>query len=70
MESTTLVSSQARTLLAPLLEKPAGGWRPIGLFSSFYRLWGKLRRPHAARWEYGRSRSYLAAGKSAGAADV
>eukprot|EP00959_Pyramimonas_sp_CCMP1952_P222487 4651125-Pyramimonas_sp.AAC.1 len=51
VEATSILPNQARTIMVPLLAKPAGGWRPIGLFSSFYRFWGKLRRPIAASWE-------------------
>eukprot|EP00959_Pyramimonas_sp_CCMP1952_P116192 2428940-Pyramimonas_sp.AAC.1 len=50
MEATSILPNQVRTIVAPLLAKPAGGWRPIGLFSSCYRCWGKLRRPIAASW--------------------
>eukprot|EP00959_Pyramimonas_sp_CCMP1952_P039935 835002-Pyramimonas_sp.AAC.1 len=70
MDAATLVHNQVRTMLVPLLEKPAGGWRPIGLSNSFYSLWGRLRRPRAAQRECDHPRSYLAAGKFAGAADV
>eukprot|EP00959_Pyramimonas_sp_CCMP1952_P052837 1104941-Pyramimonas_sp.AAC.1 len=53
-----------------LLPKQVGGWKPIGLFASSYRLHGRLRRPYAVSWENDLARPYLAAGASTGAADV
>ena len=44
-----------------LLEKPKGGHRGIGIFNSWYRLWARLRRPLARKWEASHPRAYLAA---------
>eukprot|EP00959_Pyramimonas_sp_CCMP1952_P146126 3059578-Pyramimonas_sp.AAC.1 len=56
--------------MVALLPKPAGGWRPIGLFSSAYRLWGRMRRPYAVQWEARLNKSHLSAGAFTGAGDV
>ena len=61
---------QIERVLVALLPKASGGFRPIGLFPSLYRLWGRVRRPMAARWEQSHSRDYFAAGQYAGATDV
>ena len=54
---------QVRYILYMLIAKPGGGLRPIGLFCSSYRMWGRLRQPHAAEWEARQERGYLAASK-------
>ena len=38
--------SQLCLVQVALLEKSVGGFRPIGLFASSYRVWGKARRCH------------------------
>eukprot|EP00959_Pyramimonas_sp_CCMP1952_P293104 6130090-Pyramimonas_sp.AAC.1 len=53
-----------------LIGKQAGGFRPIGLFSSIYRLWGKGRRGYATRWEENNRRPFFAAGKFTSSTDV
>ena len=35
----------------PLLEKPKGGYRGIGILPGAYRLWARVRRPWARAWE-------------------
>ena len=42
---------QLRFVQIVLIPKPKGGFRPIGLMSSLYRLWGALRRPVLGAWE-------------------
>ena len=51
MESMGALPSQVQTIMVIMLGKPKGGFRPIGLFTSFYRLWAKARRPYAEAWE-------------------
>jgi len=41
----------ASFVLVALLEKPAGGFRPIGIFPGIYRLWIKCRRDLCQAWE-------------------
>eukprot|EP00972_Heterocapsa_arctica_P027597 4057453-Heterocapsa_arctica.AAC.1 len=53
---------QLYDIIVPQLEKPTGGYRPIGVCSSFYWLWGKLRRGHCDSWETDNWRPYFAAG--------
>jgi hypothetical protein len=38
--------TQVARVQLPLLEKPLGGFRVIGLFSGLYRVWGKARTPN------------------------
>ena len=33
-----------------LILKASGGARPIGIFTSYYRLWSKVRQDNAAKW--------------------
>jgi len=47
-----------------LLQKLSGGTRPIGLFTSFYRLWSKCRQTEAAAWTSRNDRPYFAAGRA------
>ena len=70
MESTSMLPRQIKTIVLFLLEKPAGGFRPIGLFSAAYRIWGRARRTAASAWEAANSRSYLGASAFCGASDV
>eukprot|EP00959_Pyramimonas_sp_CCMP1952_P044070 921169-Pyramimonas_sp.AAC.1 len=51
-----------------LLAKEAGGVRPIGVFPSWHRVWGKARRVEAQLWED--PRDFWAAGANRGASDV
>eukprot|EP00959_Pyramimonas_sp_CCMP1952_P111842 2339374-Pyramimonas_sp.AAC.1 len=70
IEATGLLPYHLQVLQMALLAKPQGGFRPIGLFSSGYRLWGRARRKLASSWELANSRNYLAAAASNGASDV
>ena len=45
-----------------LLPKPDGGLRPIGLIPNAPRIWMRMRRPEAKRWETKCDRSHLYAG--------
>eukprot|EP00959_Pyramimonas_sp_CCMP1952_P030425 637695-Pyramimonas_sp.AAC.1 len=53
-----------------MLTKPTDGYRPIGVFCAWYRVRGRLRRPHALSWEQQRPRRCWAAGAFRGASDV
>ena len=57
---------QVSDVPVPLLGKPTGGYRPFGLCNSFYRMWGKIRRPYCDEWEGEHWRPYFvaSAGKS------
>ena len=50
-EQTGMFGEADETLFIQLLRKPAGGRRPIALFSSPYRVWGKTRKRHLQTWE-------------------
>ena len=45
-----------------LLEKPAGGFRPINLFGLVQRVWTRVRKEDARAWEKRNDRPYLYAG--------
>ena len=45
-----------------LLAKPAGGFRTIGLLTTVYRLWAKLRMPLVKAWSASIPRRYFASG--------
>ena len=61
--------SQVQMIIVPQLEKPQGGYRPIGVCSSFYRLWGKLRRVQCDAGELANDRPYFAAASGRGLVD-
>ena len=65
-EVHSFMPTQIRRLLVPLLDKPTGGFRPIGIFCSAYRLWARCRRSVLQSWEGANRRPYFAAaaGKS------
>ncbi len=69
-ETTGFFPRQLRAVPVPLLAKPKGGHRPIGIFTSPYRLWVKARRPQADEWESLNDRPYWASGKARSAQDV
>ena len=54
----------------PMLAKPAGGHRLIGLFSFYYRVWSAGRRPYSAEWEAKWDEAFFAAGKGRGPIEV
>eukprot|EP00959_Pyramimonas_sp_CCMP1952_P019670 415806-Pyramimonas_sp.AAC.1 len=70
MEATGSLPVQLSWVLVALLAKPCGGFRPIGIVPSWYRVWGRCRRFEALRWEIQHSRPYWAAGAHRGAGDV
>ena len=62
--------SQVSQLVVAMLEKPSGGFRPIGIFPGIYRLWMKARGPLCAKWEAEHDLSCFAMGKQRGPTDV
>ena len=70
MESMGALPSQVQTIMVIMLGKPKGGFRPIGLFTSFYRLWAKTRRPYAEAWDAKSWRPCFACGAGRGAQDT
>ncbi len=70
MEATSELPRQLDVVLLAMLPKPAGGYRPIGVFPGLYRLWGKARRPYCKEWELKHHRSYFGCGEAAGAVDL
>ncbi len=70
MELLGALPSQLRLVTMPLIEKPSGGFRAIGLMTMVYRIWAKARRPYADRWEESHRRPYWSADKANGPADT
>ena len=54
---------QLRRILFTLLPKPKGGFRPIAIFVSLYRLWARARRQLVAKWMASFDRPYFLCGK-------
>ena len=54
-------------VLIALLPKPAGGYRPIGIFPSWVRVWFRLRAPYVREWERAHTRPFFFAGEARGA---
>ena len=69
-ESRGAWPKQLSRVQLPLLEKPLGGFRVIGLFSGLYRIWGKARRPILKVWGAKNTRSYLAASSGRSVVDT
>ncbi len=61
---------QLDLVMMPLLPKPKGGYRPIGLLPGLYRLWAKSRRAEADRWEAQHQRPFFAAAAGVGPMDA
>jgi hypothetical protein len=61
---------QSRMVVTPLLDKPKGGYRPIAIYVSVYRLWAKARRNIAAAWEAAHPRCYFSAASGNGPQDT
>ena len=54
-------------VIIALLPKSSPGLRPIGLFPWLPKIWTKIRRQEATRWELANDRPYLYAGPGRGA---
>ena len=61
-ELSTIFPPQWNMLGMPLLPKPAGGHRTIGIFPSGFRLWAKCRRSYCDEWERHHTRAFWGAG--------
>eukprot|EP00959_Pyramimonas_sp_CCMP1952_P113879 2381193-Pyramimonas_sp.AAC.1 len=70
MEASGRFPGQVSAVVLSLRQKPSGGVRPIGLFCSSYRLWGRRRRKYATQWERGFQRSYFSWLQFTSAVDV
>eukprot|EP00959_Pyramimonas_sp_CCMP1952_P462199 9482857-Pyramimonas_sp.AAC.1 len=70
MERSAVIPMQISIVIMALIAKPSSGFRPIGIFCSVFRVYGKLRRSLADEWEARFSREYLCAGPFEGAQDV
>ena len=66
----SFMPTQVRKVLIPLLDKPGGGFRPIGFFCSPYRLWARCRRPVLDEWEQRNSRAYFASARGRSPVDA
>ena len=53
-----LAPRQAMIITAPLIPKPTGGQRPIGIFSAWKRLWSKTNRQIGRQWLEGYARCH------------
>ncbi len=58
IEATGMWPSQVSLVTTPMIPKPKGGFRVIGLMPSLYRLWAKARRSAALEWEHAHHRSF------------
>ncbi len=61
---------QCNLVVTPLLEKPRGGYRPIAIYCSLYRLYTKARRSVAAEWEARHRRPFFSAAAGNGPLDT
>ncbi len=61
---------QVSMVITPLIPKPKGGFRPIGLLPAIYRLWAKARRDLADRWEADHRRAFLSSARGNGPIDT
>eukprot|EP00959_Pyramimonas_sp_CCMP1952_P332048 6952749-Pyramimonas_sp.AAC.1 len=51
MGRSAVIPMQISIITMALIAKPSSGFRPIGIFCSAFRLYGKLRRTLADKWE-------------------
>ncbi len=61
---------QCGLVVTPLLEKPKGGYRPVAIYPSLYRIWTKARRAVAEEWESTHRREYFSASGGNGPLDT
>ena len=69
-EQSGIWPSQLRAVTMPLIPKPKGGFRPIGLLLGAYRLWAKARRTEADQWERRNPRAFFSAAAGNGPLDT
>ncbi len=70
VESSGIWPRQLSMVVAALLPKPAGGYRPIGLAPAVYRLWAKVRKADADAWEKRYPRPYFSQCRGSGPVDA
>ncbi len=70
VEAAAVWPSQVSLVVAALLPKESGGFRPIGIAAAIYRIWSKARREEADAWERRYPRSFFAAAKGDGPIDA
>eukprot|EP00959_Pyramimonas_sp_CCMP1952_P026929 565426-Pyramimonas_sp.AAC.1 len=70
MKALGELPEQISAVLLALLSKPTAGYRPIGVFCSWHRVWRRLRRRQALTWGLGHPRRYWADGGNRGASDA
>ncbi len=70
VEASAVWPRQVSLVVAVLLPKAKGGFRPIGLAPAVYRLWAKVRKEEADEWERKHPRAYFAACKGSGSVEV
>jgi hypothetical protein len=70
VEYLGVLPAQLGLTVMPLIGKVRGGHRAIATLVSLYRLWTRLRRDEARKWEMEHDRSWMAAGKGRGPHDA
>ncbi len=67
IETLLVWPGATREIVFARIPKEGGGHRLIGLMTSLYRVWTKLRRPYCTKWEgdHARSWDYASSGKGA-----
>ena len=70
MECLGTMSTELRQNLVVLLAKAAGGFRPIGIYTSFERLWTRIRNEEVREWQEKNKKDFLSCSKGSGAADA
>jgi len=69
-EQRGIFPRQLRILQIFLAEKPQGGLRSLGLFTSLYRLWARVRRGEARCWEIKNQKAYMIFGPGGSAVEA
>ncbi len=70
VERSGMWPRQVSLIVATLIPKQTGGFRPIGLAPAIYRIWSKARRVIADEWEQKHRRPYFAASSGNGPLDT
>ena len=66
----TMPANCRQVLVALVPKKGVGAFRPIGIYTSFNRVWTKCRLLEVREWEAANRRDYITAAKGSGALDV
>ena len=69
-DMTGFIPAQLARVCMPALPKKQAGFRLIGIFPSYYRLWARARCPLAAQWEITNHRPWMAAARGRQALDT